>query len=488
MMRGVSEMDENPAKNKKVPRQRMPEQPPLVRARNFNEVPLGYSAEIARLEASRCLQCKKPGCITGCPVGVKIPEFVKLIMDGEFVAAARKVKETNALPAVCGRVCPQEIQCEGSCVMAKKGEPVAIGHLERFCADFERNTHQICLPVKAAPNGRRVAVIGCGPAGLTVAGDLILLGYQVTIFEALHKPGGVLVYGIPEFRLPKEIVDSEIKYLQSLGVELQPNMVIGTSLTVKELMEVEGYDAVFIGVGAGTPQFMGIHGEDLCGVYSANEYLTRANLLKSYQFPRYDTPLAKGRNVAVVGGGNVAMDSVRTALRLGADNAFIVYRRSLEEMPARREEIHHAQQEGVQFKLLTNPVEVIGDERGWVKAIKCIRMQLGEPDARGRRKPVPIKGSWFDLPVDLLVIAIGTNANPLLTSTMPDLKLNEEGYIQTDENGRTSVPRVYAGGDIVTGSATVIQAMGAGRRAANAIHLDLTGKAAQTSDACAAKM
>jgi glutamate synthase (NADPH/NADH) small chain len=290
-------------------------------------------------------------------------------------------------------------------------------------------------------------------------------------------PGGVLVYGIPEFRLPKEIVDSEIRYLQSLGVELRPNMVVGTSLTVKELMGEMGYDAVFIGVGAGLPQFMGIHGEELCGVYSANEYLTRANLLKSYRFPRYDTPLARGRNVAVVGGGNVAMDSVRTALRLGADNAFIVYRRSIEEMPARREEVHHAQQEGVQFKLLTNPVEVIGDERGWVKALKCIRMELGEPDAKGRRKPVPVKGSWFDLPVDIVVIAIGTNANPLLTSSMQELKLNEHGYIVTDPEGRTSVPGVYAGGDIVTGSATVIQAMGAGRRAANAIHKDLGGEA-----------
>ncbi|MCU0860982.1 MAG: NADPH-dependent glutamate synthase [Methanomassiliicoccales archaeon] len=469
-------MEGGPEKGR-VPRQKMPEQPPLVRARNFNEVPLGYSPEMALLEAGRCLQCKKPTCMTGCPVGVKIPEFVKLIREGEFVAAARKVKETNALPAVCGRVCPQEVQCEGSCVLAKKGEPVAIGHLERFCADYERRTDQVCLPVKAAANGRKVAVVGCGPAGLTVAGDLILRGYQVTIFEALHKPGGVLVYGIPEFRLPKEIVDSEIRYLQSLGVELRPNMVVGTSLTVKELMGEMGYDAVFIGVGAGLPQFMGIHGEELCGVYSANEYLTRANLLKSYRFPRYDTPLARGRNVAVVGGGNVAMDSVRTALRLGADNAFIVYRRSIEEMPARREEVHHAQQEGVQFKLLTNPVEVIGDERGWVKALKCIRMELGEPDAKGRRKPVPVKGSWFDLPVDIVVIAIGTNANPLLTSSMQELKLNEHGYIVTDPEGRTSVPGVYAGGDIVTGSATVIQAMGAGRRAANAIHKDLGGEA-----------
>jgi glutamate synthase (NADPH/NADH) small chain len=460
----------------------------MVRARNFNEVPTGYSPETAQLEASRCLQCKKPSCMDGCPVGVKIPEFVKLIKEGDFVAAARKVKETNALPAVCGRVCPQEIQCERSCVLSKKGEAVAIGHLERFCADFERNSQQICLPVKAAPNGKKVAVIGSGPAGLTVAGDLILLGYKVTIFEALHKPGGVLIYGIPEFRLPKEIVESEVKYLQSLGVELQLNMVIGAIRTIKELMEVDGYDAVFIGVGAGTPQFLKIPGEDLCGVYSANEYLTRANLLKSYQFPRYDTPLAKGRSVAVVGGGNVAMDSVRTALRLGADNAFIVYRRSIDEMPARREEIHHAQQEGVQFKLLTNPEEVIGDERGWAKAIKCIRMELGEPDAKGRRKPVPIKGSWFDLPVDLVVIAIGTNANPLLTASMPDLKLNEWGYIQTDEDGRTSLPRVYAGGDIVTGSATVIQAMGAGRMAANAIHKDLTGKDAQVPDTCSATM
>lgn len=481
-------MAEAPQERTKTPRQKMPEQHPMVRARNFNEVPLGYSAELAQIEASRCLQCKKPSCMEGCPVGVKIPEFIKLIKEGDFVAAARKIKETNSLPAVCGRVCPQEVQCERSCILSKKGEPVAIGHLERFCADFERNTHQICLPVKAAPNGKKVAVVGSGPAGLTVAGDLILLGYEVTIFEALHKPGGVLIYGIPEFRLPKEIVESEVKYLRSLGVELRLNMVIGTIRTIKELIEVDGFDAVFIGVGAGTPQFLKIPGENLCGVYSANEYLTRANLLKSYQFPRYDTPLAKGRNVAVVGGGNVAIDSVRTALRMGADNAFIVYRRSIDEMPARREEIHHAQQEGVQFKILTNPEEVIGDDRGWAKAIKCIRMELGEPDAKGRRRPVPVKGSWFDLSVDLVIIAIGTNANPLLTASMPDLKLNEQGYIQADEDGRTSMPHVYAGGDIVTGSATVIQAMGAGRRAANAIHRDLTGKDARFSDACAAKM
>jgi glutamate synthase (NADPH) small chain len=481
-------MAEGSQEKVKVPRQRMPEQHPLVRARNFNEVPTGYSPETAQLEASRCLQCKKPSCMEGCPVGVKIPEFIKLIREGDFVAAARKIKETNALPSVCGRVCPQEVQCEGSCILSKKGDPVAIGHLERFCADFERDAHQVCVPVKAAPNGKRVAVVGSGPAGLTVAGDLILLGYQVTIFEALHKPGGVLVYGIPEFRLPKDIVEAEVRYLQSLGVELQLNMVIGAVRSIQELMEVDGYDAVFIGVGAGTPQFLNMPGENLCGVYSANEYLTRANLLKSYQFPRYDTPLAKGRSVAVVGGGNVAMDSVRTALRLGADNAFIVYRRSIEEMPARRDEIHHAQQEGVQFKILTNPEEVIGDERGWAKALKCIKMELGEPDAKGRRKPVPVKGSWFDIPVDLLIVAIGTNANPLLTANVPGLKLNERGYIQTDEHGRTSVPRVYAGGDIVTGSATVIQAMGAGRRAANAIHKDLTGEDAEWPDACSATM
>jgi len=481
-------MDEAPQEKKRVPRQKMPEQHPMVRARNFNEVPTGYSPETAQLEAGRCLQCKKPTCISGCPVGVKIPEFIKLIKEGDFVAAARKVKETNALPAVCGRVCPQEIQCEGTCVLSKKGEAVAIGHLERFCADFERKTHQVCLPAKSAPNGKKVAVVGAGPAGLTVAGDLILLGYQVTIFEALHKPGGVLIYGIPEFRLPKETVEAEVKYLQSLGVELRLNTVIGTIRSVKELMEEDGYDAVFIGVGAGLPQFMKMPGENLCGVYSANEYLTRANLLKAYLFPRYDTPLARGRNVAVVGGGNVAMDSVRTALRLGADNASIIYRRSIDEMPARREEIHHGEQEGVQFKLLTNPVEVIGDERGWVKSIKCIKMELGEPDASGRRRPVPVRGSEFDLPVDLVVIAIGTDANPLLTANMPELKLNQWGYIEIDENGRTSVPLVYAGGDIVTCSATVILAMGAGRKAANAIHEDLMGKKAEFSQTCAAKI
>jgi len=460
----------------KVPRQPMPEQHPLARARNFDEVPLGYDEETAMLEASRCLQCKKPLCMRGCPVGVKIPEFIGLIKDGKFAEAARKIKETNALPAVCGRVCPQEVQCEGECILGKKWEPVAIGRLERFCADYERSHGKVELPETRAANGKKVAVIGAGPGGLTVAGDLILLGYEVTVYEALHKPGGVLVYGIPEFRLPKHIIEAEIQYLSDLGVRFVPDTVVGPSVTVQELMGEQGYDAVYIGVGAGLPTFMRIPGENLVGVYSANEYLTRSNLLKSYLFPEYDTPPVKGRNVAVVGGGNVAMDCVRTALRMGAENAYIVYRRAREQMPARGEEIHHAEEEGVQFNLLTNPVEYIGDEYGRLRSMRCIRMELGEPDDSGRRRPVPIEGSEFEMEVDVAVVGIGAGANPLLTSTMPDLKLNRWGYVETDEYGRTSVPGVYAGGDIVTGAATVILAMGAGRQAALAMHKDLTGE------------
>ncbi|MBI5000901.1 MAG: NADPH-dependent glutamate synthase [Euryarchaeota archaeon] len=454
----------------------MPEQHPKVRARNFDEVPLGYDKETARREAERCLQCKKPLCMSGCPVNVKIPEFLKLVKDGDWAGAARKIKETNALPSVCGRVCPQESQCEGQCVLGKKGEPVAIGRLERFCADYERNEKLVRLPEKAKPTGKKVAVVGSGPAGLTVAGDLILLGYEVTIFEALHKPGGVLVYGIPEFRLPKAIVDAEVKYLRDLGVKLALNTVVGRTRGLRELMERDGFDAVFIAVGAGLPHFMRIPGENLCGVFSSNEYLTRANLLRSYLFPIYDTPPPRGRNVAVVGGGNVAMDCVRSALRLGAENAYLVYRRSRTEMPARAEEIHHGEEEGVQFHLLTAPVEVLGDENGWVRGLKCVRMELGEPDESGRRRPMPVKGSEYVLDLDAVVIAIGAAANPLLTSTVPELKLNEKGYIETDERGRTSVPGVYAGGDIVTGQATVILAMGAGRQAALAMHEDLTKK------------
>jgi len=390
-------------KKQKIPRQPMPEQEALVRARNFDEVPFGYSPETAMLEASRCLQCKKPKCIEGCPVNVKIPEFIALIAEGDFSGAARKLKETNALPAVCGRVCPQESQCEAKCVVGKKGEPVAIGRLERFAADYERNQGEVSKPQMASPTGKKVAIVGSGPAGLTCAGDLVKLGHEVTVFEALHKTGGVLVYGIPEFRLPKAIVQAEVDYLQSLGVKVVVDYVVGMLDTVDELLEK--FDAVFVGTGAGLPMFMNIPGENLNGVYSANEYLTRSNLMKAYLFPEYDTPIVKGKKVAVFGGGNVAMDSSRTALRLGAEKSYIVYRRSRVEMPARDEEIHHAEQEGVELVLLANPLSIVGNDSGWVSGVECIRMELGEPDESGRRRPVPIEGSEFILEVDMVVVA-----------------------------------------------------------------------------------
>jgi glutamate synthase (NADPH/NADH) small chain len=465
-----------PKERMKIPRQKMPEQDPRVRVRNFEEVPLGYDPETAKLEANRCLACKKPKCIAGCPVGVKIPEFVQLVADGEFAAAARKIKETNALPAVCGRVCPQESQCEEVCIVGKKKDPVAIGRLERFVADYEREHDLMELPEKAPPIGKKVAIIGAGPSGLTVAGDLIKLGYEVTIFEALHKPGGVLIYGIPEFRLPKSIVESEVDYLVKQGVELKLSTVIGASRTLKELFEKDGYSAVYIGVGAGLPVFMKIPGEDLSNVYSANEYLTRVNLMKSYMYPQHFTPIAYGRKVTVVGGGNVAMDSARCAMRTGAESVTIVYRRAREQMPCREEEIHHAEEEGIELKLLRNPVELIGDENGAVKAMKCIEMELGEPDASGRRRPVPIEGSEFVLETDLAIMSIGAGANPLLTSTLPELELNKWSYIVADDKGRTSLRSVWAGGDIVTGAATVIEAMGAGRIVASDIHKWLSGE------------
>jgi len=467
---------EGKEKKKIIPnRVHMAEQPAEERIKNFREVPLGYTEEQAAEEAGRCLQCKKPACSTGCPVEIDIPAFISLVAEKKFAEAAKKIKETNSLPAVCGRVCPQEIQCENKCVVGKKGEPVSIGRLERFVADWEREKGKVEAPPKPKPKTKKVAVIGSGPAGLTVASDLVKMGYGVTLFEALHKTGGVLVYGIPEFRLPKDIVQAEVDFVESLGVEIKTNALIGTLHTVPELME-NGYEAVFIGIGAGGPMFMNIPGEALNGVYSANEFLTRSNLMKAYLFPAYDTPIKKSKKVAVVGAGNVAMDSVRTAIRLGADEVYLVYRRSEQEMPARIEEIERAKEEGAIFKLLTNPVRIIGNDKGWVTSMECIRMELGEPDDSGRRRPVPVKGSEFIIEVDSIIMALGTNANPLLPQSTPGLTLNKWGYITTDEETcATSIKGVYAGGDIVTGSATVILAMGAGRKAARAIDKYLSG-------------
>ncbi len=457
-------------------REPMPKQEAKLRVKNFNEVALGYSPQQAVKEASRCLQCKKPSCISGCPVNIDIPEFIRLIKERDFEGAFYKVKETNSLPAICGRVCPQESQCEKLCVLGKRGEPVAIGRLERFVADYALQKGKIKVGKVAKSNGKRVAVVGSGPAGLTVAGDLAKMGYEVTVFEGLHKPGGVLVYGIPEFRLPKAIVQQEIDSIGRLGVQIKTNMVIGKVYTVDELLQ-NGFDAVFIGSGAGLPRFMHIPGENLNGVYSANEYLTRTNLMKAYLFPEYDTPIKSGRRVAVIGGGNVAMDSARTALRLGAEKVFNIYRRSRAEMPARAEEIENAEEEGVEFIFLSAPVRIIGDEEGWVRAIECVRMELGEPDESGRRRPVPLPGSEYTLDVDTVVVAIGTDVNPIIPSTTPDLERNQRGYIiASQETGQTSKPGVFAGGDIVTGSATVISAMGAGKKAALAIHKYLSNQ------------
>jgi glutamate synthase (NADPH/NADH) small chain len=456
----------------KIPRQMMPEQLPFERNRNFYEVNLGFTEELAKMEALRCIQCPKPTCIPGCPVGIKIKDFIQLVAEGDYLGAAAKIKEDNTLPAICGRVCPQEEQCEIVCVVGKKNEPVAIGRLERFVADFEREHVGIRVPECKPKTGHKVAIVGSGPAGLSCAADLIQMGHDVTVFEALHELGGVLIYGIPEFRLPKEIVKAEIESLKKLGVEFKTNSVIGFTDTVDELL-INGFDAVFIGVGAGLPYFMNIPGENLIGIYSANEFLTRVNLMKAYRFPEYDTPVfnCSGKNIAVFGGGNTAMDAVRTSKRLGAKNAYIIYRRSEVEMPARKEEVHHAKEEGIEFIMLTNPLKFIGDENGWLKAVKLQKMELGEPDASGRRRPVPVENSEYVMELDMAVVAIGNGSNPIIQKTTPDLKYNKRGnIIVNEETMKTSKKGVFAGGDIVTGGATVILAMGAGRTAAKSIN------------------
>ncbi len=465
----------------KIPRQPMPARDPQKRIKDFKEVNLGLTEALALLEAQRCLDCKKPACVDGCPVSVRIPEFIQLIKQRDYISASKLIKQDNALPAVCGRVCPQSDQCEGTCILTKRNESVAIGALERFVTDYERLNGESVPTAQPIQHktGKRVAVIGSGPAGLSCAGDLINLGHDVTIFEAFHEYGGVLIYGIPEFRLPKDIVREEIDALASRGVEFQPNTIIGVAHTIDELLEKEGFDAVFIGVGAGLPYFMNIPGENLIGVYSANEFLTRVNLMKAYQFPDYDTPVinCKDKRVAVIGGGNTALDSVRVALRLGAKKGSIIYRRTEQEMPARIEEIEHAKEEGVDFQFLQNPVELVGDDQGWLQAMRLIKMELGEPDESGRRRPVPIEGSEFSLPVDLVIVAIGNGSNPIIQKTTEDLDFNRWGNIKVDENTMaTSKPGVYAGGDIVTGGATVILAMGAGRTAARAIDAYLKTK------------
>lgn len=463
----------SPKDRLKISRHHMPEQEAERRRGNFEEVNLGLPAAMAREEALRCLECKAQPCMHGCPVGVKIREFIQFVAAGDFLGAAAKMREDNVLPAVTGRVCPQENQCEGQCVLGKKGESVAIGYLERFIADYERSVGRVGLPPNAPATGKRVALVGSGPASLSAAGDLVQKGHAVTVFEALHEIGGVLVYGIPEFRLPKEIVRDEVENLRRMGVEFQTDVVIGRTLTIDELLGEMGYHAVFVATGAGLPNFLNIPGEHLCGVYAANEFLTRVNLMKAYRFPEYDQPIydCRDRNVAVIGGGNTAMDAVRTALRLGARNAWLIYRRSEAEMPARAEEVKHAREEGVQFLMLTNPVEFLGDEKGRLRAGRFVKMDLGEPDASGRRRPVAVKGSEFEMPLDVVVVAAGNKGNPLVQQTTPDLQTSPQGYIVADtESLKTSKQGVFAGGDVVTGGATVILAMGAGRKAAKAIH------------------
>ncbi len=443
----------------------MPKQPPEMRRNNFQEVALGYSYDQAKAEADRCLQCKRPKCMEGCPVGVAIPEFIRELRDGNMTAAVQALKRKNSLPGICGRVCPQEVQCESLCTLAEKKAPVAIGRLERYVADWELGQEKRPSPELKASTGKKAAVVGSGPAGLTCAADLAKMGHQVTIFEALHDAGGVLLYGIPEFRLPKDIVRSEVNYVKSLGVELNLDAVVGRQVQVRELLD-RGFDAVFLGIGAGAPRFLNIPGEILNGIYSANEYLTRANLMKAYRFPEYDTPIQRGRRVAVVGGGNVAMDSARSALRLGADEVHVVYRRSRSEIPARQEEIENAEEEGVIFDYLTNPTRFIGDKRGVVKAMEVVQMELGEPDKSGRCSPITKKGSEHMVEVDTVIIAVGTIPNPLIPSSTSDLKTTKRGTLVVDERGRTTMKGVWAGGDITTGGATVISAMGAGKTAA----------------------
>jgi glutamate synthase (NADPH) small chain len=477
----VKEISPNPLKMKdrmKVPRQLMPEQQAELRVHNFTEVNLGYSTELARQEALRCLECKKPTCVDYCPVGVKVKEFVRLIVEGNFLGAAAKIREDNVLPAITGRVCPQEDHCEGNCLLTKKVESLGIGYLERFVADYEQRMG-VTPAVNAPATGKKVAIVGSGPAGLSAAGDLVQKGHRVHVFEALHEIGGVLMYGIPEFRLPKQVIREQIDTMRAMGVEFETNVVVGKTVEIDELFEQEGYDAVFIATGAGLPVFLNIPGEHLNGVYSANEFLTRINLMHAYEFPRYDEPIVelKEKHVAVIGGGNTALDAIRSARRLGAEKAYVLYRRSEAEMPARAEEVKHAKQEGIDFQVLTNPVEFLDDGNGWLRAARCVRMELGEPDASGRRRPIAVAGSEFEIPLSVAIIATGTSANPLIQSTTPGLKTNQRGYIEaSSETQRTSRKGVFAGGDIVTGSATVILAMGSGRRAAKSIHEYLTTK------------
>lgn len=471
-------MSHNPLANKermKLHRQLMPERAPQERAKTFTEVNLGYDPGLAHNESLRCLACQKPTCTTGCPVSVKVKEFIDLILAGDYLGAAAKIREDNVLPAITGRVCPQEEQCESGCVVAKKGESVGIGHLERFVADYEQRVGKVGLPPRAPATGKKVAIVGSGPAGLSCAGDLVQRGHEVRVFEALHDLGGVLAYGIPEFRLPRTVLKQEIENMKKMGVEFETDVVVGRTVTIDELFGLEGYHAVFIATGAGAPQFMKVPGENLNGVYSANEFLTRVNLMRAYRFPEYDQPVydCKGQEVAVIGGGNTALDAARTALRLGAKRVNMIYRRSEKEMPGRAEEIHHAKDEGIHILTLTNPVAYLGEER--VQAVRVLRMELGEPDSSGRRRPIPIPGSEFEIPASVVIIAIGTSANPLVQATTPGLKTNKRNYIEADPATlRTSRQGVFAGGDIVTGAATVILAMGAGRKAAASIHNFLT--------------